>query len=197
MPYANEIVGIYRVVDKHAGACYVGQSRQVKKRVSDHFNLLRKGIHPNKNMQKSFDLNGESSFYWEVEVECTDHTDLDLIEELFLKGEAVFLEHGKLFNISSTAKLPMAGRKHSEATKQRLSDVKKGDVRHVTCSYKKKLSEAQRQRHLSNPDFVNKLKYILSNEHLSYAARGRFLNMDTSSVRKLALKYQHLKEQLK
>jgi group I intron endonuclease len=197
VPYANEIVGIYRVVDKAAEACYVGQSRRIKKRVADHFNLLRQGIHPNKNMQESFSKNGEKSFYWEVEVACSDPNDLDRIEELFLQGEAVFVEHGKLFNISSTAKRPMAGRKHSAETKRRLSEVKKGDVRHVTEHYKKKLSNAQRQRHLSNPEFVCKLTYILGNEHLSYAARGRFLGMSTGSVRKLALKYQYLKEQLK
>lgn len=197
MPYANELIGVYRVVDKVAGACYVGQSRRVKKRVADHLNLLKKNRHPNQKMQESFNKNGEDAFYWEVEVECSDPNELDQIEELFLQDEARFVEHGKLFNISSTAKRPMAGRHHSEDTRKHLSAVKKGNVQHVTPEYRAKLSSAQQTRFLRNPESMAKLKYILLNDHLSYAERGRFLQVDTSSVRKLALKYQHLKEQFK
>lgn len=197
MPYADEIVGVYRVVDTVAGACYVGQSRRVKKRIAEHFRLLRLGTHPNPRLQESYNTNGESAFEWEVEVVCSDPADLDAVEEAFLKREAVFTPHGELFNISSTAKTPMAGRHHSEATKQAISEKKKGDRRHVTTEYRARLSRAQLERRLADPAFVAKVKYILDNEHLSYAERGRRLGVDTSSVRKLALKYRQVKEILK
>lgn len=196
MPYAQDLAGVYRLHNLSDGACYVGSSKRVKKRIADHFNLLSHGRHPNRVLQAAYNKFGRGSFGWAIEVICEDPNDLDTIEEMFLQGAAVFDGTEKLYNISSTAKTPMTGRRHTEASRQRMSRTKKGVVAHVTEEYRQKLREAQTRRFLEDPAFLERLAYILDNEHLTYAERGRYLCLDTSSVRKLALKYQHLKGSL-
>jgi len=46
---------------------------------------------------------------------------------------------------------------------------------------------------MSDPEFVSKIKFIVNNDHMSYAAIARALKADTSAVRKLAIKYRYLK----
>ena len=194
MPYANELTGVYRLVNQADGASYVGQSRRVKKRVADHFNLLDKGLHPNRNLQQAYVTFGRVAFTWELEVLCEDPADLDSIEEMFLQGAAMFSDAGRLYNVSSTAKTPMTGRRHSAETKQRISTKNKLRVGYDTEEYRQNLRAGHLRRTLETPALADRIRYILSNEHLSYAARGRHLGLDTSSVRKLAVKYRVKKE---
>lgn len=193
MPYANDTAGIYRVTDTIAGTCYVGQSRRLKKRLAEHMRLLRLGIHPNQHMQESFEANGEDAFRTEIEVEVEDPSDLDVIEEAFLQGNAWFDESPRLFNISSTTHTPMSGRKHSEASRAKISKAKAGRTGHVTPEYRAKLSAAQRARAMSNPTTRARIKFIVNHPEMSYAERARRTGTDTSTARKLAIKYAYLK----
>lgn len=193
MPYAEDTAGIYRIVDTSTGHCYVGQSRRLRKRIAEHFRLLRKGLHPNAHLQQAFSSN-PSTFTHEIEVRCDDPNDMDAIEEAFLTGEAKFDESPSLFNVSSTARTPMQGRSHTDETREQISKSKRGRRDHVTSAYRAKLSAAQRTRALSDPEYLARVKFIVQNPHLSYAERGRRVGIDTSTARKLALKYAHQKE---
>ena len=193
MPYANELTGVYKVANKATGHCYVGQSTRVKKRVHEHFRLLRKNIHPNPELQASFNKHGEQAFYWSLEVVCEDPQDLDQLEEIFLQGHAWFDEK-KLFNISDFAKSPMKNRQHSPETRERISCGRRAaSFNYASSGYRKKLQDARLKQWLSKPDFVAKVRFIVDNPSMSYAERGRVLGMDTSSIRKLALRYSPLK----
>ena len=66
-------------------------------------------------------------------------------------------------------------------------------IRGINTSRNLGLSEAQMARFHADPKFIAKLRYIIENPDKSYAERARYLKADTSSVRRLALKYQHLK----
>ena len=195
MPYADEIMGIYKIVNTISNKAYVGQSLRIKKRVGEHFRLLRLGKHPNQHLQRSFNKHGEEAFRWEVEVECVDPSDLDTIENAFLCGEAWFNEP-LAYNIANEAKVPMRGKKHSEATKQQISRKKVGRTDHVTEEYRARLAAAQRKRWHNDPEFIAKVRFIVDNPHMSYAERGRVVGTDTSSARKLALQYSPQKETL-
>ena len=92
MPYAEDYTGIYRIVNTVSNKAYVGQSLRVKKRVHEHFRLLRLGKHTNQHLQRSYNKHGEDAFVWELEVLCEDVSDLDLIENAFLQGDAYFDE---------------------------------------------------------------------------------------------------------
>ena len=195
MPYAEDHIGIYRIVNTVSNKAYVGQSLRVKKRVQEHFRLLRLGKHTNQHLQRSYDKHGEDAFVWELEVFCEDASDLDLIENAFLQGEAYF-DEPLAYNIADYAKVPMRGKKHTDKTKRQISLAKVGKRDHVTDTYRQRLSAAQQKRHHEDPSFVAKVRFIVDNPHMSYAERGRVVGADTSSVRKLALKYTPLKEAL-
>jgi len=193
MPYTQEIIGIYKIVNSATGKCYVGQSQRVKKRIAEHFRLLRAGAHTNPKLQHAFDKYGEKSFTWSVEAYCEDTADLDMIENAFISGEA-FFDEPTFYNIADFAKAPMRGKCHTEASKQKMSTARRArPERYSSAEYYKRLSAGQLRRCFSDKKFVADLKYILDNPDMSYAARGRVLGIDTSSVRKKALQYAHLK----
>jgi group I intron endonuclease len=165
----------------------------MRKRIADHFNLLRGNRHPNSHLQRAFNKYGEPAFSYDFEVICEDPDERDMLEEVYLSAEAVFDDTPTYYNISTTAHVPMRGKTHTESTKSKISATKQGRTEHVTEEYRRRLAEAQRRRHFSDSNFVAKVKFIIENEHMSYAERGRILGMDTGSVRKKALKYKHLR----
>jgi group I intron endonuclease len=193
MPYKIDICGIYKLVNTATGQCYVGQSQRVKKRIREHFRLLRGNKHTNPHLQHAYNKYGASSFYGELEVECFDPKEMDALEEAFISGAAWF-EEKTVYNIADFAKAPMRGKTHSEEARERIRLGRRASsFDYQSQEYRDTLSKAQVARYFADPKFVAKLKFILDNPDLSYAERARRLCSDTSPVRKLALKYQHLK----
>lgn len=193
MPYSEDHAGIYKLVNKATGQCYVGQSQRVKKRLKEHFRLLRWGKHNNPRLQYAYNKYGAGNFIGEVEIYCEDPADLDLLEEAFLTGDATFIEP-VVYNIADFAKAPMRGKTHSEEARQRIRVGRRATkFDYQSQSYRNTLSEAQQRRLFSDSKFVAKVKFLVENDHMSYAERGRAIGIDTSSARKLSLKYKHLK----
>ena len=193
MPYKIDVCGIYKLVNTVTGQCYVGPSQRVQKRIKEHFRLLRLGKHPNAHLQHSYAKYGAAAFYGAVEVECTNLKELDMLEETFLQGQAWF-EEPTVYNIADFAKAPMRGKQHSENVRQRIRLGRRSTTfDYRSDEYRATLAKAQMARFHADPKFVAKLKYILDNADMSYAERARRLGSDTSAVRRLALKYAHLK----
>jgi hypothetical protein len=155
--------------------------------------LLRGNKHPNQHLQNSYNKYGANQFYGDVEVVCNDLAELDMLEESFLQGGAWF-EEPTVYNIADFAKAPMRGKTHSEEVRERIRLGRRAATfDYKSPEYRKTLSDAQMARFHTDPKFVAKLKFILDNPELSYAERARRLESDTSSVRRLAIKYAHLK----
>lgn len=193
MPYKIDLCGIYKLVNTVTGQCYVGQSQRMQKRIKEHFRLLRLNKHPNQHLQRSYNKYGASAFYGAVEVECADLKELDTLEETFLQGQAWF-DEPTVYNIADFAKAPMRGKQHSEEVRQRIRLGRRATTfDYQSPEYRATLSRAQVARFHADPKFVAKLRYILDNPDMSYAERARRLDSDTSTVRRLALKYAHLK----
>lgn len=189
MPYKIDICGIYKLVNRVTGQCYVGQSQRAQKRIKEHFRLLRNGRHPNQHLQRSYDKYGASNFYGAIEVECDSPDQLDALEEAFLTGDAWF-EEPVVYNIADFAKAPMRGKTHSPEVREKIRLGRRAATfDYQNPEYRKVLSEAHMARFRADPKFVDKVRFILENSHLSYAERARRLGSDTSSVRRLALKY--------
>lgn len=195
MPYLNDVAGVYKLVNKANGLCYVGQSLCMKKRIHEHMRLLRLGKHTNPRLQNAYNKHGADNFEWSFEAFCEDPEDMDTIENAFISGDAFFSEP-VFYNIADFAKAPMRGKKHTEETKRRVSESKKGRREHVTPEYRERLRQAQHRRVFSNPEFVAKVSFLIENPHMSYAERARKVGIDTSSARRLALKYKHLRGNL-
>lgn len=193
MPYKINTCGIYKLVNKATGQCYVGQSQRTEKRIKEHFRLLRWNKHPNQHLQRAYNKYGAENFYGAVEVECQDLCELDRLEEAFLSQQAWF-EEDTVYNIADFAKSPMRGKNHSEETRERIRFGRRASTfDYRSPEYRDTLSKAQMARFHADPKYVARLKYILDNDHMSYAERARHLGKDTSSTRRLALKYSHLK----
>jgi len=196
MPYSEDFAGIYVLRNDATGNGYVGQSSRMRKRVADHFNLLRRGCHPNQHLQRAFSKYGEAVFSYDFEVICEDHSDLNMLEDAYLTGDAAFDDTAVYYNISRSADAPMRGRTHTEETKAKIRETKRGQVAHITPEYRRALSAGQLRRVLSKPGYVAKIKFVVNNPHLSYAERGRVVGFATSTARKVALKYTPIKETL-
>lgn len=193
MPYKIDVCGVYKLVNTATGQCYVGQSQRCKKRIKEHFRLLRWGRHTNPHLQHAYNKHGEAAFYGSIEIECDDLEELDRLEETFLRGEAWF-DTPTVYNIADFAKAPMRGKTHSEEAREKIRFGRRATTfDYKSPEYRATLSKAQMARFHSDPKFVAKLKFIVENAEMSYAERARQLGSDTSSVRRLALKYAHLK----
>jgi group I intron endonuclease len=193
MPYKTDICGVYKIVNKATYQCYVGQSQRCKKRIKEHFRLLRYNKHSNQHLQRAYNKYGAENFYGAIEVECNNLEELDRLEEAFIQGDAWF-EEPTIYNIADFAKAPMRGKTHSEEVRERIRLGRRASTfDYHSVEYRNTLSKAQMARFHADPKYVAKLKFIVENDHMSYAERARQLGTDTSATRRLALKYQHLK----
>lgn len=193
MPYKVDHCGIYKLVNKATGQCYVGQSQYMQKRIKEHFRLLRGNKHTNQHLQRAYNKYGADNFYGAVEVLCPNLEELDMLEEAFIRGDVYFNEP-VVYNIADFAKAPMRGKMHTEEVRERIRLGRRAatfDYR--SEEYRQTLRDAQMARFHGDPEFVAKVKFIVNNPDMSYAARARALGADTSSVRRLALKYNYLK----
>jgi group I intron endonuclease len=196
MPYRDAVCGIYVIRNVRTGSAYVGQSKNMRKRIADHLNLLRSGRHRNPHLQNAWNLYGEDSFVWEPEVICEDPQDLDLFENAYLSGEAA-PEGGVVhYNIAKLSTSVMVDRSHTDETKRKISASKRGRCEHITPEYRVRLREGLMKSALKNPEYRARVRFVVDNPHMSYAARGRHVGFDTSTARKLALKYTPYKEYL-
>lgn len=195
MPYANEVCGIYRITNTKTNQCYVGQSQRVKKRLREHFRLLGTGKHPNARLQNAYNKYGSACFVGEIEVRCDDVSDLDTIEEAFISGRAEFTSP-VVYNIADFAKAPMRGKFHSEQTRAKIRQGIKG-VDWASPERRAALREGQLRRCLEDADLMRRVMYIVANKpNFSYAELGRRIGMDTSTVRKMFLRYNPIKDKL-
>ena len=192
MPYKIDRCGIYKIVNTVTQQCYVGQSVRVKKRLHEHFRLLRLDKHPNQHLQRAYNKYGAKAFYGDVEIECNNLAELDMLENEFIQGKATF-EQPAVYNIADFAKAPMRGKSHSEEVRARIRLGRRATTfDYGSDEYKKTLSDAQVARYRRDPKSFARLKFIVNNPQMSYAERGRQTGISTTSARKLALKYRHL-----
>jgi len=144
-------------------------------------------------LQNAYNKYGADNFYGAIEVVCEDVSELDALEEAFIRGDAYF-DEPVMYNIADFAKAPMRGNTHSDAVREKIRMGRRATTfDYRSEAYRATLREAQMARFHADPKFVAKVRYIVNNADMTYAARARALGVDTSSVRRLALKYGHLK----
>lgn len=157
--HAEKKPGIYMIVCLSNQKVYIGQSKNVHTRIVDHRQKLRKGTHTNPYMQHSFSKHGDGSFQFSALEYCGDSSK----ESLYLREE-FWMNHydstnpEKGFNnmkagISCThsettiqkMRELATGRKHSEETRKKISEMQKGSKRNPCPEEtKRKISEANK-----------------------------------------------------
>lgn len=100
---------------------YYGQSQNLWKREHNHLHYLRKGTHNNRQLQRSFKKHGEGSFTFQPLLIC-EISELDRYEQALLDAH-----HGTpgCANVAKDAEAPGRGLKHSEETKEKMSEAAK------------------------------------------------------------------------
>lgn len=95
----SKIIGIYEIKNVSTGKSYLGSSKDINRRWSNHISTMRKGNHKCKEMQMDYDKFGINSFKFTVVVTC-------LVSELYIK-EKYYLESfepEELYNVKGIRK---------------------------------------------------------------------------------------------
>lgn len=143
--------GIYGIVNHLTGDTYIGQTKQTfLKRFLHHQWKLKNGTHDNKHLQNAYNLYGDIYFTFFPLKLVNKDSPSDYIDELEIKyinimrktnhcyniieggntsrrGVSLSDEHKKA--IGAKNKNNMLGKKHSEETKRKMSESRKGKIR--------------------------------------------------------------------
>lgn len=180
--------GIYKITNLVNNKMYVGSAVNLVNREKQHFQRLSKNIHSNIHLQRAFNKHGIDNFLFELLEACP--------KELLIEREQYWIDKlctvkngynirmkadsnlGIKFSQQSIKRMSLShkgqSRKHSEETKKKLSNLKKGMV--FTKEHKEKIS----QRLIGNNYHIKQLpwkkKRVFTEEHrrkLSESHKGQ------------------------
>lgn len=189
--------GIYKITCKNSSEFYIGSAKNLTQRWITHLYYLKNNKHHNIILQRKYNKYGKDNFRFEILAKCP--------KEYLIKLEQWFLDNLKpVINIYKTAYSPL-GHKHSEQTKRKLSELKKGKSRpkwiidklkeintgkQFTQEHKNKLKEAYSNREFKgnrtvlNEEKVREIKHLLKEgKSLSYI--GKIYNISSPMVSRI------------
>lgn len=117
----NIICGIYMIQNKVNGNIYIGQSVDVYNRWKEHLCALRGGYHFNNHLQRSWNKHNECDFEFSIVEECSEDKLDD--KEIYWISNCDSYNNG--YNQTKGGG-GMRGFKHSDETKQKISESTKG-----------------------------------------------------------------------
>lgn len=162
--YEIDFYGVYRIVNDINCKIYIGSSIHVNKRLEEHRSTLKNNCHHNIHLQRAWNKYGEENFSFEILEIIEDDVDMLRQKEQYWMDYYKSYNNNLGYNISHYAtgsggyevsdetkeKIRQAaiGRKASEATKQKLSEQRTGELnsfygKHHTDEAKRKMSEAK------------------------------------------------------
>lgn len=109
--------GIYKITCLESGKVYIGSSVDVDKRKNTHLCELRNNYHPNRHLQNSYNLYGESKFVFEVVAYCQPEMLLSE-EERYIQ---IFDSYNNGYNLVEKPTHNNLGLKHTEESKEKMS----------------------------------------------------------------------------
>ena len=115
--------GIYRLT-VGPRTFYWGQAQDLQRRGAEHLSYLRRGAHHNRHLQASFNKHGEEAFTFKVSLIC-EVEELNRYEQYFIDRD-----HGTpgCANLAKCAEATMRGLKHSDGTRAKISEARKGQT---------------------------------------------------------------------
>ena len=135
--------GIYEIVNTVNGKRYIGSAKNLPRRWAEHRRALRKGEHRNRHLQFSWNKHAEMAFMFKPILVCHPSM-LTFYEQQLL--DKVKPE----YNIAKDATAPMTGRKHSAATRAKMSEKLIGNSRAVGFKYPMEACEERSKRMIGN-----------------------------------------------
>lgn len=104
--------GIYKISNLITGRSYIGSAVVIAGRLANHRSLLRRGVHPNRYLQASWNKHGGEAFAFSTVLICSKDN-LLFFEQRVIDGEE------KVFNLRPVASSQL-GFKHSEETRKKF-----------------------------------------------------------------------------
>ena len=132
------MMGIYEIVNWQDGkaSTYVGSSTDIECRWGEHRKKLRAGRHDNAHLQAAWDKYGKDAFAFNVLEEVSEDM-LLAMEQEYLDD---YFDRGHCYNIAVRAMPPMAGWKHTEEARRKMSETKRG--KKLSEEHKRKIGES-------------------------------------------------------
>lgn len=124
----NKIRGIYCIENLHNGKRYIGQSKDVFRRISHHKNLLKKHKHHNNYLQHAWDKYGDNYFNFYL-LESCDELEIDRLEKYYISLYDTTNE-SKGYNLESGGNI---GKHHSQRTIDKLLTIHSSEKVPVYC----------------------------------------------------------------
>ena len=142
--------GIYKIINRGDGHCYVGSAVNLTKRKCNHWQELRNGTHRNIHLQRAWNKYGEEMFHFQVVGKCSTERLLELEQEVMdhLKPE---------YNIEKTAQSSLGVRRRAE-TLAKMSAANIG--KHLSPKTRTKMSKA-RMGHLVSQETKSRISCAL------------------------------------
>lgn len=140
------LCGVYQIKSLRTGRLYIGSSENLIERLAKHRRLLKRGVHHSYKLQREVSLHGIDVLEFKPLVICAPK-DLLFFEQRLIQG---FNTVKRGFNVAEVAGAPMRGRKHTDATKRKMSAASKGKPKtaeHAANISKGKRGKAMPEQH--------------------------------------------------
>jgi group I intron endonuclease len=136
--------GIYQIKNLSTGMSYIGRTIDWSARKRRHLSDLRAGRHKNPRLQHSWSSRSEQEFefklVWPEVVEQLEELESFVLEECF--------DTGRLYNAHKNSVGGFLGQKHSEETKRKWADARRGKKAspQARARIKESLSKSERAK---------------------------------------------------
>ena len=142
--------GIYKITNTVNGKVYIGSSVRIKRRLYEHFRILKNNGHTNSHLQRAWNKCGKNSFIFEVLLYCDEENLLFYEQKIMSEYKSLDGKFG--YNICQARRNNLTGSNAIERNKK-ISESNKG--KHLSKETIKKISESKKGLHKgkNNPMF--------------------------------------------
>jgi group I intron endonuclease len=172
--YLQSNPGIYKITNTVSGKIYVGCASNVRTRINGHLYDLRRNIHSNAYLQKSWNKYGEKVFIFETVEECS--IDNLHAREHYWVNELKCLDRSVGYNIKPTD--PNGCSIQSEETKEKLRQANKGRKPSELCIQKLK----ERTLSPEHKDLLKRSREVVDFKKVHRLKRGKKIIDESTGI---------------